>query len=172
VAEKPITEGMAPLADLPGREEFDALVLREEMRRSRSGETITVAVLDIDGLGEIEARHGRDSAAELVLICAEALKRTLRAVDQMARTGYDEFSVLLHATDSKRTNAWADRFDAVLDQVSAQHPAPEVTCSLGVADTAEATTLVEAAARARRRMEVVQAVRKLRRLRESGEQQG
>ena len=103
-----------------------------------------------------------------MLLCLEALQRSLRAIDEIARTGDDEFSVVLHATDAKQANAWADRFDVMLEEVATGHPAAEITCSLGVADTQETPTLVEAAARARRRMEVVQTVRKLRRLRESG----
>ena len=43
-----------------------------------------------------------------------------------------------------------------------------MTCSIGIADTGEAPTLMEVAVRARRRMEVIQTVRKLRRARESG----
>jgi diguanylate cyclase (GGDEF)-like protein len=163
-----MTGGMDTLTELPGREEFDALVLREEMRRSRTGETLAVAVLDIDGLGQIVERHGSDAGGALILLCLEALRNTLRAVDEIAHTGHDEFSILLHATDAKQANAWADRFDSMLEQVATGHPAAEITCSLGVADTAETPTLVEAAQRARRRMEVVQTVRKLRRLRESG----
>jgi GGDEF domain-containing protein len=57
--------------------------------------------------------------------CADALVRSLRAVDDLARTGPDEFSVLL-------------------------------------ADTTETPTLMETAARARKRMEVVRALRKQR----------
>jgi diguanylate cyclase (GGDEF)-like protein len=156
------------LTDLPGREQFEALILREEMRRSRTGESIAVAVLDIDGLSEVSERHGDDAGAALVLLTLEALQTSLRAVDEIARTGFDEFSILLHATDAKQANAWADRFDVLLEEIATGHPAAEITCSLGVADTQETPTLVEAVARARRRMEVVQTVRKLRRLRESG----
>jgi hypothetical protein len=39
---------------------------------------------------------------------------------------------------------------------------------VGLADTTEESSLMEVAARARRRMEVIQTVRKLRRARESG----
>ena len=37
--------------------------------------------------------------------CADALARSLRAVDDLARTGPDEFSVLLHATDARSATA-------------------------------------------------------------------
>jgi diguanylate cyclase (GGDEF)-like protein len=158
---------MDHLSDLPGPADFQALVLREEMRRSRTGESIAVAVLDVDGLGQIGEIHGRKVAAELLGLCVESLRSTLRAADQLARTGLDEFSVLLHATDSKRANHWALRFDKTFERAVAAHTVGEATCAIGIADSQESSTLVEAAARARRRMEVVQTVRRLRRRREA-----
>jgi diguanylate cyclase (GGDEF)-like protein len=158
---------MDQLSELPGPAEFQALVLREEMRRSRTGESIAVAVLDVDGLGEIGKIHGRRVAAELLGICVDSLRSTLRAADQLARTGLDEFSVLLHATDSKRANHWAVRFDKAFEKAVTAHQIGEATCAIGIADSEESSTLVEAAARARRRMEVVQTVRRLRRRREA-----
>jgi hypothetical protein len=43
-----------------------------------------------------------------------------------------------------------------------------VTCSIGIADTMNEPSLMDAAAKAHRRMEVTQTMRKLRRARESG----
>ena len=54
----------------------------------------------------------------------------------------------------------------MLERATREHPAAPVTCSIGIADSAEAPTLIEVAVRARRRMEVMQTVRKLRRARE------
>ena len=76
--------------------------------------------------------------------------------------------MLLHATDAERATAWEERFEDMLDACGRNMPASPVTCSIGIADTAEAPTLMEVAVRARRRMEVIQTVRKLRRARESG----
>jgi len=49
-----------------------------------------------------------------------------------------------------------------------EHPAAPITCSLGIADSTEEPTLMEVAARARRRMEVVRSVRRQRQAREGG----
>ena len=86
----------------------------------------------------------------------------------MARTGPDDFSVMLHATDSRSAHVWADRFEEVFESCGRGHPAAPVTCSVGLADSDEAPTLLDVAVRARKRMEVVQTVRKLRRAREGG----
>jgi len=165
----PMNDEMDPLADLQGAEQFHALLTREELRRARTGETLTVVVLDVDGLRAANRRHGAAAGTEMLRHCADSLRRSLRAVEEVARTGADEFSVLLHATDAQGSAGWTDRFEDLLESVTAEHPAAPVTCSLGVADTDEVPTLMEAASRARRRMEVVQTVRKLRRTRRAPE---
>jgi diguanylate cyclase (GGDEF)-like protein len=155
--------GMDPLSDLAGAFEFEALLTREELRRARTDETLVVAVLDLDGLRDANSRHGAAAGTEMLRQCADALVRSVRAVDDLARTGPDEFSVLLHATDARSASAWARRFEAALESSTTVHPAAPLSCAIGIADTTETPTLMEAAARARKRMEVVQALRRLRR---------
>jgi diguanylate cyclase (GGDEF)-like protein len=157
---------MDPLSDLPGAVQFEALLTREELRRGRTDETLVVAVLDLDGLREANQRHGAAAGTEMLRQCADTLARSLRAVDDLARTGPDEFSVLLHATDARSATAWARRFEDALESATTLHPAAPLTCAIGIADTTETPSLMEAAARARKRMEVVQALRKLRRNRQ------
>ena len=157
--------GVDPLAELPSAEDFEALLVREELRRARTGESLTVAMLDVDGMRRVNARHGAAAGSEVLRVCVTTLRSTLRAVDELARTGPDEFSVLLHATDARNAAIWADRFEDELQAVSFELDAGPVTCSIGMADTSADITLMEAAAKAHRRMEVVQTVRKLRRAR-------
>ncbi len=160
-----MTRGMDPLANLPDADDFQALLAREELRRARTGESLTVAMLDVDGLRWVNAHHGAGAGSEILRLCVATLRSSVRAVDELARTGPDEFSVLLHATDSRKASIWADRFEDELMAVSFELDAGPVTCSIGLADTSAGVTLMDAAARAHRRMEVVQTVRKLRRSR-------
>jgi diguanylate cyclase (GGDEF)-like protein len=160
-----MTREMDPLAELPDAESFESLLAREELRRARTGESLTVAMLDVDGLRWVNAQHGAGAGSEILRLCAATLRSTLRAVDELARTGPDEFSVLLHATDSRNASIWADRFEDELQAGSFELDAGPITCSIGLADTSADITLMEAAVRAHRRMEVVQTVRKLRRAR-------
>jgi diguanylate cyclase (GGDEF)-like protein len=155
--------GVDPLAELPSAEDFQDLLVREELRRARTGESLTVAMLDVDGLRRVNARHGAAAGSEVLRLCVSTLRSTLRAVDEVARTGPDEFSVLLHATDSRNASIWASRFEDELQAVSFELDAGPVTCSIGLADTSADISLMEAATKAHRRMEVVQTVRKLRR---------
>jgi diguanylate cyclase (GGDEF)-like protein len=160
-----MTMEMDPLAELPDADDFQALLAREELRRARTGESLTVAMLDVDGLRWVNAHHGAGAGSQILRLCVSTLRSSLRAVDELARTGPDEFSVLLHATDSRNANIWADRFEDELQAVSFELDAGPVTCSIGIADTSARITLMDAAARAHRRMEVVQTMRKLRRTR-------
>src|SRR3954447_14503717 len=160
---------MDPLADLPGPEDFDALLAREELRRGRTGELLTIAMIDVYGLRRINRELGAGTGTDALRMCAATLRSTLRAVDDIARVGPDEFGVLLHGTDSRSANIWADRFEDELAAVSFEQVAGPVTCSIGIADTANQPSLMDAAAKAHRRMEVTQTMRKLRRAREGGE---
>ena len=159
---------MDPLADLPGPDDFDALLAREELRRGRTGELLCVAMIDVDGLRRINRELGAGTGTDVLRMCATTLGGTLRAVDEVARVGPDEFGVLLHGTDSRSANIWADRFEDELAATSFEHVAGPVTCSVGIADTAGDLTLMQAAAKAHRRMEVIQTMRKLKRPREGG----
>src|SRR5215217_3415446 len=163
-----MTIEMDPLADLPGADDFDALLVREELRRARTGESLAVAMVDLDGLRAVNKHHGAAVGTEALRLCVSTLRATLRAVDDIARTGPDEFGVLLHGTDARNAASWADRFEDELAAESFAHVAGPLTCSIGIAGTSADQTIIEADEKARRRMEVIRTMRKLRRSREGG----
>jgi diguanylate cyclase (GGDEF)-like protein len=166
-----MTIQMDPLADLPGPDDFDALLAREELRRGRTDELLAVAMLDVDGLRRVNREHGASAGTEVLRTCVETLRGTLRAVDDLARVGPDEFAVLLHGTNARSAAVWADRFQDELVALSFEHVGGPVTCSIGIASPSDDFNLMQAAAKAHRRMEVIQTMRKLRRIREGGTEQ-
>ena len=163
-----MNRGMDPLAELPDADDFKALLAREELRRARTGEVLTVAYIDVDGLRRVNKEHGAKVGSEILRMCVTTLRGSLRAIDEIARTGPDEFAVLLHATEARNAAVWAERFEDELVAESFSHEAGPVTVSVGIAGSADDVTLMEAAAKAHRRMEVIQTMRKLRRSREGG----
>jgi len=162
---------MDALADLPDSDDFDTLLAREELRRGRTDELLAVAMLDVDGLRRVNREHGASAGTEILRICVTTLRDTLRAVDDVARVGPDEFAVLLHGTNARNAAIWAARFDDELVAISFEHVAGPVTCSIGIASPSDELNLMQAASKAHRRMEVVQTMRKLRRIREGGTEQ-
>ena len=73
-----------PLIDLPTADDFHALLAREEPRRARTGETLTVAMLDVDGLRWVNAHHGAGTGSDVLRLCVATLRWSLRAVDELA----------------------------------------------------------------------------------------
>jgi len=86
------------LTEALNRRGFDELFKRESVRALRSGQTLTLALLDLDDFRHINAAHGHlggDAALCHVVALARA---TLRATDAVARFGGEEFVLLLPET--------------------------------------------------------------------------
>jgi len=86
------------LTDALNRRGFDELFKRESVRALRSGQTLSLAMLDLDDFRHINAAHGHlggDAALCHVVVMARA---TLRASDAIARFGGEEFVLLLPDT--------------------------------------------------------------------------
>lgn len=86
------------LTEALNRRGFDELFKRESVRALRSGQTLSLALLDLDDFRHINAAHGHlggDAALCHVVTLARA---TLRATDAVARFGGEEFVLLLPET--------------------------------------------------------------------------
>lgn len=86
------------LTEALNRRGFDELFKRESVRAQRSGQTLSLALLDLDDFRHINAAHGHlggDAALCHVVALARA---TLRASDAVARFGGEEFVLLLPET--------------------------------------------------------------------------
>ena len=70
----PMNREMDPLADLPGPEDFDALLAREELRRGRTGELLAVAMIDVDGLRRVNREHSAGTGTDVLRMCAVDLR--------------------------------------------------------------------------------------------------
>ncbi|WP_421868433.1 diguanylate cyclase domain-containing protein [Motiliproteus sp.] len=84
-----------PLTGLPNRRYFSELMEQELKRVHRTGRTLVVMLLDLDGFKRINDRHGHETGDQVLVELAARLSRTLREVDSLARLGGDEFVVML-----------------------------------------------------------------------------
>ncbi len=86
------------LSGLPNRRAFDDALARDMAAARRTGRSLSLVVLSIDHLKQINAEWSR-AVGDLVLCeVGDLMRRSLRASDMPARLGNKEFAVLLGDT--------------------------------------------------------------------------
>ncbi|MGH8895243.1 MAG: putative bifunctional diguanylate cyclase/phosphodiesterase, partial [Actinomycetes bacterium] len=90
------------LTALPNRTLFLDRVEQAVIRAQRSGATLAVLFLDLDGFKGVNDRFGHAEGDELLKAVAERLLGCVRAEDSVARLGGDEFAVLVEGVDDVR----------------------------------------------------------------------
>ena len=96
---------------------------RLRLRRRRDTPIVTVAALDLDGFKAINDTNGHATGDRVLAEATAAWRNALRADDVLARTGGDEFIVLMPNTAPREAAA-------VLDRLRDAHP---VAWSAGLA---------------------------------------
>jgi diguanylate cyclase (GGDEF)-like protein len=98
-----------PLTGLLNRSGFLAVAEREHAIAQRTGNPLTVAVLDLDGFKQINDLHGHGVGDRLLVDLGRSWQRRLRAGDILARHGGDEFVLLLPSTSVDDAGAVIER---------------------------------------------------------------
>ena len=105
--------------------------LQGELERSgRTRRAFSVLLMDLDGLKQINDRHGHLTGSRAICRVADVLRQHSRAVDTPARYGGDEFALLLPETPAKAASQVAARIRLRLE---ADTEAPPLSISIGVA---------------------------------------
>jgi len=129
-------------------------ILTEEIRRSqRTGSPFALLLLDLDGMKQINDRHGHLVGNRALSRLSEALLSCGRNIDTAARFGGDEFAMLLLETDGTAAQQVARR---VLERLAADQELPRLAVGIGISaypsDGETIEGLLEAADRALYRM--------------------
>jgi diguanylate cyclase (GGDEF)-like protein len=131
------------------RDGLDAVAAQAFARARRRSEELTVAVLDLDGFKQVNDSEGHAGGDRLLAEATEAWQSALRGDDVLARTGGDEFVLLLPGTAP-------DDADPVLDRLRDAH---DVAWSAGVAGWRPGETLASCVDRADQRLYAAKAAR-------------
>lgn len=84
-----------PLTRLPNRTLFADRLEQALRNAKRRGESLALAIMDLDKFKRINTRHGHEGGDALLKRVARRTRRALRAIDAVARIGGDEFALLL-----------------------------------------------------------------------------
>jgi diguanylate cyclase (GGDEF)-like protein len=120
------------LTGLPNFRSFHARLEEEVARAHRYGHHLACAMVDLDGLKQINDRLGHAAGNRAILALADAVREELRDTDFAARYGGDEFVVLLPQTSESQGALFAERLRKRLAEVSEQAGLP-LHGSIGVA---------------------------------------
>jgi diguanylate cyclase (GGDEF)-like protein len=127
-----------PLTGVANRRAWEAEAARHLARAVRTGEPLTVAILDLDDFKVVNDRQGHGAGDALLRDLTAGWTRRLRRADLLGRYGGDEFVLCLPATDE-------DGAREILHQLETTHP---FAWSVGVATMRPGDTLPAVLARA------------------------
>ena len=88
-----------PLTGLYNRRFAEPRMEAEVLRAQRTGTSLTLLLADVDGLKQINDKHGHAAGDAVLRAFADRLKQATRGSDFAARLGGDEFMLLLPGCD-------------------------------------------------------------------------
>lgn len=97
------------LTGLFNHRHIHALLNQEFERSERTGERITVAMLDLDKFKNVNDTHGHQAGDRVLEDMAEILRESAREIDRLGRYGGEEFMVLLPDTSIEDAEVFVER---------------------------------------------------------------
>ncbi|MCW5296577.1 sensor domain-containing diguanylate cyclase [Herbaspirillum lusitanum] len=120
-----------PLTGAGNRRGFDRRLREEWSRHLRSGEVLSLLMIDVDMFKQYNDTYGHPAGDDVLSLLCELLRMPLRASDFVARVGGDEFAVILPNTPEVGAELVVERIQAMLQ--AAKWPHCPVSISAGVA---------------------------------------
>ena len=127
------------LTGIANRRRFDQLLEEEWRRGARNGQSVAVAMLDIDYFKAYNDRYGHQKGDDCLRQVGQLLGHSIhRAGDFVARYGGEEFVIVCAATDGEHAQRLVENIRTSLEKLAMMHelsPFGHVTVSIGVSAT-------------------------------------
>jgi len=128
------------LTGLANRRAFDEW-LAEEFRRSRADDRpLSLVIMDLDHFKRVNDECSHLIGDDVMCVVADVLRRHVRAGDQAARWGGEEFTLTFHDIDSEQAARISERIRESIEKTDFSELAPNlsITASFGVSDNRRA----------------------------------
>ncbi len=116
---------------------------RELERAHRTGTTLVLAFVDVNGLKHVNDRHGHLAGDALLKLVGETLRANVRPYDPIVRYGGDELVCAMPNLRAPEATARFEKIATALAAVNAEH-----SITVGLAEAEPADTLQDLIARA------------------------
>jgi diguanylate cyclase (GGDEF)-like protein len=142
------------LTGLSNLRAFSRLHRQEHERATRHHRTYSIIVMDLNGLKQINDRHGHEIGDRAIVLFANVIARLIRTTDAAARFGGDDFVILLSETDAASAARVAHRIRSAVERctITAGGRMVRLSVSVGAAnfpdDAGEVRDIIAAADRA------------------------
>lgn len=136
-----------PLTGVYNRRYFREVYAAEIQRAKRTGEPLSIAMLDLDGFKLLNDTLGHLAGDAVLVSFAEVLRSSMRSVDILARYGGDEFVILMPSTSAEHARKGTARLEANLATWRPPHTPVGLKVSIGLATQDEAGEALEEADR-------------------------
>lgn len=114
-----------PLTGCLNRRGFEERISAELDEGLRTGRSLAIVAMDLDGFKQVNDSQGHAGGDELLCWTTDAMRETVRPMDSVGRLGGDEFAILLPGSGQADAAAAVERVGKALS--------PRVTAAMGVA---------------------------------------
>ena len=122
-----------PLTKVYNRRYFDQILESEYKRGSRTGDPVTVAIVDIDHFKYVNDTYGHLIGDECLRMVAVTLgQQVSRETDLLARYGGEEFVFILPATSQEKGMIVADRARTAVEDIKFIHKGNRIPISVSI----------------------------------------
>lgn len=132
------------LTGLLNRRGFAREIAREQARRDRYPNPVTLVIFDLDGLKAINDSYGHEAGDAHLVRFAGLLKSACRTIDLPARLGGDEFAILAPQTDTSASQHMRERLNTYFGEAGISVSAGYATDSDGHLPISELMLLADA----------------------------
>jgi diguanylate cyclase (GGDEF)-like protein len=123
-----------PLTGILNRRAMEELALRETARSIRHGHPLCIIMIDVDDFKHLNDTRGHAAGDSMLQAMVDEVKNMLRASDLFARTGGDEFAILLPDTSPSAGLQIAERIRHAIETIEVPFESGllQITISAGV----------------------------------------